>query len=186
MTIPSDPPSTSKKGFLVRELTPGDIVEARAVIVRVLEEDLGYGYVPEWHWDLDDMQTVYLANPRQALFVAVDNASSQIVGTTAVRTGGPKSPPHPLWLAERYDSSRTAQLMRVYVVAEQRRRGIARALVEAAKNFVKAEGGYDVIYLHTSAGIPGAEAFWRSAATTEVYDARGEDTWNAIHFEINW
>ena len=178
-------PST-QKGFLVREATPSDLVEARAMILRVLEEDLGYGYVSEWHWDLDDMQTVYLDNPRQALFVAVDNGSNQIVGTTAVRTGGPKSPPHPQRLAERYDYSRTAQLMRVYIVAEQRRRGIARALVEAAKNFVMAEGGYDVIYLHTNAGIPGAEVFWRSAATTEVYDARGEDTWNTIHFEINW
>jgi GNAT superfamily N-acetyltransferase len=117
--------------------------------------------------------------------VAVDDTTQQVIGTTAVRPGGPKSPPHPAWLAERYDSDKVAQLFRVYISAEHRRRGVARALVDAARQFVADEGSYAVIYLHTNPASPGAEAFWRSMPTTEIYDGRTDDgPSQAVHFEL--
>ena len=181
------PPIDTGRGFVVREVTPADFGEARAVIMRVLEEDLKTGYMPQYHWDIDDMHGAYLDNRRQALFVAVDHASGQVIGTISVRTDGPKSPPHPAWLAERYAPDTACQLFRAYIAREHRRRGVARALVEAARRFIRDEGGYDTIYLHTNPSVPGAEPFWRAMPTTEIYDSRraeGGDATNALHFEL--
>lgn len=181
------PPIDTGRGFTVREVTPSDFAEARAVIMRVLEEDLGTGYMPQYHRDIDDMQGTYLDNRRQALFVAVDHAGGQVIGTIAVRTDGPKSPPHPHWLAERYAPDTACQLFRAYIAREHRRRGVARALVEAARRFIRDEGGYDTIYLHTNPSVPGAEPFWRAMPTREVFDSRREEGapgTNALHFEL--
>jgi ribosomal protein S18 acetylase RimI-like enzyme len=174
---------STTRGFTVREVRPEDIEQARAVILRVLEEDLHSGYIPEWHWDVDDIQGTYIDNPRQAMFVAVDDASGAVIGTTAIRAGGPKPVNHPQWLCDRYDPETTAQLYRVYIAREHRRRGAARALVDAARRFVRDEGGYTVIYLHTNVTVPEAEPFWRSMPTTEVYDGRhGRNA--PVHFEL--
>ena len=40
------------------------------------------------------------------------------------------------------------------------------------------------MYLHTDASVPGAEAFWRSLPTREVYDGR-PDPFHTVHFEID-
>ncbi|MFE9008016.1 GNAT family N-acetyltransferase [Streptomyces sp. NPDC007875] len=90
------------------------------------------------------------------------------LATTGVR---PAHPPHPLWLAERYSQDTTAQLVRVYVRPEHRRRGLARTLVDAVCDFIADTPGYDRVYLHTNVNVDGAEAFWRSLAK-EVFDAR--------------
>src|SRR5688572_15172494 len=134
------PPIDTRRGFTVREVAPTDFAEARAVIVRVLDEDLKTGYQPQHHWDIDDIQATYLDNRRNALFVAVDHASGRVVGTIAVRADGPNSPPHPAWLAERYAPDTACQLFRAYIAREQRRRGVGRAAVEAARRFIRDEG----------------------------------------------
>jgi ribosomal protein S18 acetylase RimI-like enzyme len=121
---------------------------------------------------------------RGALWVAVDDATGEIVGTGGVRRGGPKSPPE---MAAQYDPDRTAQVVRVYVDRAHRRRGIARTLVELARRFAAADGGYDVICLHTDVRAPGAEAFWRSMPTTLVYDPQGQGEGaygSTLHFEL--
>lgn len=183
---PSVPPLTTTRGFSVREAMPADHPAARRVIMRVLEEDLKTGYRPEYHWDLDDMSGVYLGHPRQALFVAIDDGSGDVIGTMAVRREGPKSPPHPQWIAERYAADTVAQLMRAYIAREHRRRGVARTLVEIARQYVVAEGGYETIYLHTNPAVPEAEPFWRAMPTREIYDSRVDPAspTNAVHFEL--
>lgn len=152
--------------------------------MRVLREDFGYAELRPFHADLDDLQGVYLDHPRHTLFVALDDATGAVLGTTGVRAGGPNSSPHPAWLAWRYSPETTAQLYRVYIAPDHRRRGVARALVEAARRWIAAEGGYRVIYLHTNVGVPGAEAFWRSLPTTETYDGRHESEYAPVHFEL--
>lgn len=180
-------PSAAPDGFTVREARPEDLPEAVAMIWRVLRDDMKISYDPARHADLDDPQCVYLDNPRHALFVAIDGATGEVIGTTALRADGPKSPPHPAWLAERYTSDEVVQLFRVYIAPEARRRGAARALVEAARHFVATEGSYHTIYLHTNPLVPGAEAFWRAMPTTEVYDARTADNpAGAVHFELSF
>jgi GNAT superfamily N-acetyltransferase len=173
-------------GFTVRPLQPADFAETRTHVVRVLDEDLGTGYRPEWHSDLDDMQGVYVDHPRQELWVAVDDTSGAIVGTIALKAVGPSAPPHPAWLADRYGRPGVVQVLRAYIAHQHRRRGIARVLVDVARQFVAEVGVYDTIYLHTNASVPGAEPFWRAMPTTEVYDGRGnsEGYSHALHFEL--
>ena len=192
MTASQDGPAARGPGYTARPAQPGDLRRARELIVRVIEEDLGYAYNPAWHWDLDDLRGVYLDDPRHALWVVTDDATGELLATGAVRRGGPKSPPTPRWLADRYDRDRTAQVVRVYVARPHRRRGIARTLVELARRFAAAEGGYSVICLHTDRRAPGAEAFWRAMPTTLVYDpktdpqsdAAGDQSRETLHFEL--
>ncbi|MEU4067279.1 GNAT family N-acetyltransferase [Streptomyces wedmorensis] len=171
--------------YTVRPAGPADVEGARQVILDTVYRDFGYGYVPAWHRDVVEIESTYLDDPRHLLLVATHG--DQVVATTGVRSTGPAHPPHPRRLAERYPSGTTAQLVRVYVRPEHRRRGLARTLVDRACAFVAQTPGYDSIYLHTNVDIEGAESFWRSMAK-EVFDARttGEHDpgVGTVHFEI--
>ena len=73
------------------------------------------------------------AGQKSALFPVsythLDVYKRQVVGTAAVRVGGPSSPPHHPDLGRRYaDRSSVAQLLRVITAPEVRRRGVARRL----------------------------------------------------------
>lgn len=163
-----------------------DLGAARALIRRSMEEDQSYGYRLDWHWDVEHAQEVYVVNPRNVLLVAV--ADGVVVGTAAVRVGGPSSPPHHPDLGRRYaDRSSVAQLLRVITAPEVRRRGVARRLVAAAVRWAAAEGGYRVLCLHTNARVPGAASFWRSTGATLVRDDAGWETdpaFHTLHFEF--
>jgi GNAT superfamily N-acetyltransferase len=167
----------------VRLATIEDLDGARRVMLDTFYYDLGYGYRPEWHRDVIDLEQTYLRRPRHALFVAVHDG--QVVGTTAVRAQGPRTPPHPAWLAERYPDDTTAQLFRVYVRREHRRNGLARALVDLARDFVAATPGYERIYLHSDTRSDGAEPFWKSVAHV-IHDERDGDLggFQTVHYEI--
>ncbi|BFO16153.1 hypothetical protein SHKM778_25410 [Streptomyces sp. KM77-8] len=121
-------------GHTVRPATPADVDGARSVMLDTFYKEFGYGYVPDWHRDVTDLKGTYLDDPRHTLLVAVHDG--EVVATTAVHSRGPAHPPHPRWLAERYPSGTTAQLVRVYVRPEHRRRGLARTLVNGARDFV--------------------------------------------------
>ena len=147
--------------------------------------DFRTGYVPRWHGDIVDPAAAYLVPPRHTLLVAVDAEDGIVVATGALDSRGPAHPPNPRELAERYPSGATAQLRRIYVRPEHRRRGLARRLVDELLAFAAADGGYRSVYLHTDPAVPGAEPFWRSIGKV-VHDER-ETTGGAssvVHFEI--
>lgn len=162
---------TTDEGLMViiRELAVEDIPMAREVMLRTVHEDLGDPYDPRIHADIDDMTGWYLTPTGPFMLVAVDD-DGEIVGTGGIRGGALKeglSPPH---LVERYRDGRTGQLVRVYVLREHRRRGIARRLVLAVLDRARGEGHYDTIALHTYPHSPGALPFWRSFDTVVVED----------------
>ncbi|MBB5800403.1 GNAT superfamily N-acetyltransferase [Saccharothrix ecbatanensis] len=169
--------------YEVRRARAADLPGARSVMLDTFYQEFGYGYRPEWHGDVIDLQGAYVRPSRHALFVAVKG--DEVVATTGVRATAPSSPPHPAWLAARYPEPTTAQLFRVYVRPDHRRSGLARALVDMATAFVADTPGYRNLYLHTDTRIAGAEPFWRSVAE-EVHDARDGDpiTFQTVHFEI--
>ncbi|MDQ8702639.1 GNAT family N-acetyltransferase [Streptomyces sp. LHD-70] len=171
--------------YTIRPATPDELPDARRLMLDTFYRDFGYGYVPAWHRDVIDLAETYLDEPRHLLLVALHEGN--VVATTGVRSAGPAHPPHPQWLAERYPSGTTAQLVRVYVHPEHRRHGLARTLVRQACAFAATTPGYDCVYLHTNVNAPGAEGFWRSLAK-EVFDARttGEHGpgVGTVHFEI--
>ncbi|MGW3349907.1 GNAT family N-acetyltransferase [Nonomuraea rubra] len=168
--------------YTVRPAEPRHVEGARRVMLDTFYREFGYGYRPEWHWDVIDLEGTYLRPERHTLVVALHG--EEVVGTTAVRAGGPKSPPHPEWLARLYPDATTAQLFRVYVDPAHRRRGLARELVAQARRFV-ADAGYQALYLHTDTRVEGAEKFWGSVAEP-VFDARDGEPghFQTVHFEI--
>ncbi|GGP53447.1 N-acetyltransferase [Streptomyces calvus] len=147
--------------------------------------DFGTGYVPHWHGDIIDPAAAYLASPRHTLLVALDPDGGEVVATAALDSRGPAHPPNPRPLAERYPSGDTAQLRRVYVRPDHRRRGLARRMVGELLDFAAADGGYRSVYLHTDASVPGAEAFWRSLGKLVHDERETTDGGSAVlHFEI--
>lgn len=168
--------------YTVRSARPEDVEGVRTFWLDTFYQVLGTGYVPSWHADVINIEDAYFHRPGHALFVAV--LEDEVVGSASVRASGPKSPPHPKWIAEHYGTTSTAQLFRTYVRPRHRRHGLARALVELACEFVAHETRYDRIYLHTNPAIEGAEPFWRSLGK-EVCDARGDAECSpTVHFEL--
>ncbi|WP_067704011.1 GNAT family N-acetyltransferase [Nocardia jejuensis] len=168
--------------YVVREALPHDLAGARSVMLDTFYTDLGYGYLPEHHDDVIDPGRAYLCHPRQRLWVA--RHDDQVVATTAIRARGPRIPPHPAWLADRYPDHSTAQLFRVYVRAEHRRRGLATELVRRAIDFARGTTVFERLYLHTDASVPGALDFWKSLGVIVHDDRAPERRFQTVHLEI--
>ncbi|MBV7694252.1 GNAT family N-acetyltransferase [Streptomyces sp. TRM70350] len=173
------------RDYCIRTATPEDLDGARAVMLDTVYRDFGTGYVPRWHGDIIDPAAAYLEPARHILLVAVDPVEGAVVATAALDSRGPAHPPNPRHIAERFPSGETAQLRRVYVRPEHRRRGLARRMVGELMAFAEADGGYRAVYLHTDPSVPGAEGFWRSLGKV-VHDGREEPGGGQgiVHFEI--
>lgn len=171
--------------FTVRVPRPEELDETRALMIRVIELDYGYDHRTRWHEDVDDPAGFYLADPRQTLLVAVDDGTGRILGTAGVRVLRITSPPHPAEILDRYDRERTAEFTRVFVAPEARRRGIGRALVDAARAWVAEVGGFDLIQFHSRTAVE----FWRALPTTEILDNRrrvaGGPEDGQVYFELS-
>ncbi|RKN12842.1 GNAT family N-acetyltransferase [Streptomyces radicis] len=170
-------------GFHVRELTAADIPEARALMLRTVAEDFGDPYDPIVHADVDDMAGWYLTPRGPFVLVAADPTTGALLATAGIRGGALKeglSPPH---LVERYRDGRTGQLVRVYVLREHRRRGIARILIDEVLGRARREAHYRTIALHTFPHSPGALPFWRSMGA-EVVEDDTEGISRALFMEI--
>lgn len=169
-------------GITVRPATSADLPAARQLMQRTVEEDFGTTYDPGYHTDIADLVGFYLEPPRHALFVAVDDATGEIVGTGGIRVGRLRGGPEDL--VRRYAGDDTAQLVRIYVRRDQRRRGIARSIVAACLRFAVDDGGYAIFALHTFPHSPGALAFWQSMAT-QVGEQPHTDIPPEIFFEFD-
>ncbi|GAB3657042.1 GNAT family N-acetyltransferase [Streptomyces sparsus] len=178
--------------YRIRVAADADVDAARSVMLDTVYRDFGTGYVPRWHADIVAPEAFYLRPPRHTLLVAVesptgpDGPEGPVVATAALDSRGPAHPPNPSWLAERYPSGSTAQLRRVYVRPEHRRRGLARRLVDELLRFAAADGGYRSVYLHTDPAVPGAEDFWRATGKVMCDEREEPDGKNVVHFEIPW
>ncbi|MGV9408371.1 GNAT family N-acetyltransferase [Nocardia sp. NPDC003693] len=169
-------------GYRVRQAEAADLPGARSVMLDTFYRVFGHGYLPRYHGDVIDPDTVYLRHPRNRLWVA--EHEGEIVATTAIRAQGPAHPPHSAELARRYPDETTAQLFRVYVRPEHHRHGLATRLVRTAVDHVRATPEFERLYLHTDARTPGALEFWLTFGDI-VADARGPHTeFQTVHLEI--
>jgi GNAT superfamily N-acetyltransferase len=170
-------------GYTLREVTPADLDEARSVMLRSVIEDFQAEYDPRIHADIDDLTGWYTTPAGPFMLVAVDDATGRIVGTGGVRGGALKEGLSPPYLVEKYRDGRTGQIVRVYVLREERRRGIAKAIVRALLERAEAEQYYDRIVFHTFLHSPGAVAFWTSMGAVLVEDDT-EGVSNALFYEF--
>lgn len=163
------------------QLEPSDLDEVAGLMRLVLDHDLG-GYQERWHRDIDDLAKAYLQAPGAAMFLG--RVDGVVAGTAAVVPCRLTAPPNPPWLVRRYSDPSVCQLARVWIHPSRRRLGVARELVRAAARWAVEAAGYSTVYLHTDASVTGAEPFWRSMPTIEVYDAR-PDPFHCVHFELD-
>jgi GNAT superfamily N-acetyltransferase len=170
--------------FVIRSPFVDELASVRALMVRVIELDYGYPYQSRFHDDVDDPFGFYLKQPRHTLLVAVDDGACGIVGVAGVRVLRIAAPPHPRSIVARYDPHRSAELTRVFVAPEHRRRGVGRELVVAARHWVRQTGDFDVVCFHSRTAVD----FWRSFSDVfEVLDARdgsGLASGGQVYFEF--
>jgi GNAT superfamily N-acetyltransferase len=182
LVSPSARPHPNDPGYVVRPARHADLAGARSVMLDTFYRIFDYGYLPDSHHDVIDLAATYLDHPVNRLWVAT--CDDQVVATTAVRAQGPRCPPHPRRLADRYPDGSTAQLFRVYVRPEHHRRGLATRLVREAITFVSAHPDLHDLYLHTDDRVPGALAFWQTFGTI-VHDGRtAGERFQTVHLEI--
>ena len=171
----------------VREATPADLPAIEVHMRRLLAEELG-GYDPALHADVDDLAGAYLGSDARALLVCtreLPGGGEVVAGTAVVRPGGPAAAYVPRWLWQRYADATTGQIGRVWVDRRHRRCGVGQALALAGVRWAF-DHGHDPVCLHTNASVPGALAFWRAfPGAVEVHDARPDDPWSSVHFEID-
>lgn len=182
LVIPTARPDQHDSEYHIRPARDVDLRGARSVMLDTFYRILGYGYLPDSHEDVIDLATAYIDHPDNRLWVATHDG--QVVATTAVRANGPRCPPHPRWLAERYPDGTTAQLFRVYVRPEYHRRGLATQLVQQAITYVSAHPRMNDLYLHTDDRVAGALEFWQTLGTI-VHDSRQPGArFQTVHLEI--
>jgi len=162
--------TSGEHDFVVREMTIDDLPEARALMLRSVVEDFGDEYDPRVHADIDDMIGWYLEPEGPFMLVVADPATGELLATGGIRGGALKEGLSPPNLVERYRDGHTGQLVRVYVLREHRRRGIARIVVDAVLERVAREGIYATIALHTFRHSPGAIPFWLSMGARIIED----------------
>jgi GNAT superfamily N-acetyltransferase len=170
--------------MVVRPPRSDELASVRELMVRVIELDYGYPYQSRFHADVDDPGGFYLSRPRHTLLVAVDGASEELIGLGGVRQLAITAPPHPRSILARYEPERSAELTRVFVAPEHRRRSVGRAVVAELRRWVADSGGFDVVCFHSRTAVE----FWRSFADIyEVMDTRdgsGGPTGGQVYFEF--
>ena len=171
-------------GYRITELRPEDAEQAREVMFRSIAEDFGSDYDPVVHADIDDLEGWYSKPQGPFMLVVRDDATGRVIATGGIRGGELKEGRSPQHLVDRYREGRTGQVVRVYVLREERRRGIARALAAAILERARSEGHYDRIVLHTYLHSPGAVAFWTSTGAVLVEDDT-EGISNAMFYEFD-
>ncbi|USP81384.1 hypothetical protein yc1106_08658 [Curvularia clavata] len=81
------------------------------------------------------------------------------------------------------DGRRTVELVRLFVVPEYRRCGLASELVHAIKRCAAEEKEESVrLYLHTHPFLPGAISFWEKQGFRVVF-AEEDEVWRTTHME---
>ena len=174
-----------RAGFIVRPMRAEDMPAARALMFRTVKEDFGSDYDPVVHEDIDHLDAWYLEpdEPGPFMLVAEDTQTGEIVGTGGARNGRLRPGKTPAELVERYADGKAAQIVRVYVLREQRRRGIAQALFEESLDRIATDGVYEAVNLHTYRPSPGAVPFWLAmGAEILIDDTDGPST--ALYMEI--
>ncbi|STD13886.1 Acetyltransferase (GNAT) family [Dermatophilus congolensis] len=131
--------------------------QVRDLVMDSVRRDQGYGYRPEWHWDLDRIVEIYVDNPRNRMLLARSKEVS--VGCCGIRVGTPAGPREVVSMLP--PRAHVAQIVRLVVTPGWRRRGLGRRLVEESLRHVSADPGFTTAYLHTNALVPGVLQFWQ-------------------------
>ncbi|WP_095099345.1 GNAT family N-acetyltransferase [Pseudomonas sp. Irchel 3A5] len=80
-----------------------------------------------------------------------------------------------------YGQRKAVEIVRLFVIPEYRRSGLATTIFQALKARA-VEQGVDVLYLHTHPFLPGAIGFWERQGF-RVVDVENDPVWQTTHME---
>lgn len=151
----------------IERLKHKDIYTVKEFLLRIIKDDFGYNFNPEWHWDIDKLTETYLENKNSAFYVAkIDN---RIIGTIGVRPYDKNYQE----FRDIYDNKNTLSIWRHYISKEFRRQGIGKLLLNQIELFAKKKN-FKYIYLHTQKTIPGSLEYWISRDYEIILDVNDE------------
>jgi GNAT superfamily N-acetyltransferase len=78
-----------------------------------------------------------------------------------------------------YRQRRTVEIVRLFVIPEFRRSGLATTIYEALKDYARQQG-VEVLYLHTHPFLPGAIGFWQRQGF-RIVDVESDPVWQTTH-----
>ncbi|KAF1845441.1 acetyltransferas-like protein [Cucurbitaria berberidis CBS 394.84] len=81
-----------------------------------------------------------------------------------------------------YRTLRTVEVVRLFVLPEHRRGGLATALVSALREHARGEG-VECLYLHTHPFLPGAIEFWEKRGF-QIADVEEDPVWRTTHMQL--
>lgn len=145
-------------------------------LLNMIKSEYGYGFIPEYHQDIKNMDTYYLDPEGNNFYMAINHETGKIIGTIGIRAYDKNFP----FFDNVYDSKTTASIWRVFVSKKLRRNGIASTLVRQAEEFCRMKG-YEKIYLHTHKNVAGSLDFWISNGYQIVMDT--ENHLKTVHME---
>lgn len=134
-----------------------------------IKQEFGYGYVPEWHQDIIDLNKFYIAPSRNNFFVAFNEKTGEIIATIGLRAYDKDFKE----FKGIYSKDKTASIWRLFVDKRYRRCGLASKMFSVAEEFAN-DVGYDNIYLHTHKTLDGALDFWTKMGFIIALDANDE------------
>lgn len=150
--------------------------QVKNFLFSMIKSCYGLDYVPEFHYDVIDIEKYYITPERSNFYIAVDKDKGKLVGTSAIR--GYDKDYHIKNKDYTYD--KTASIYRMFVDEKYRRCKIASNLLINIELFCR-EKKYSEIYLHTQKNSCGALPFWLKnnyKITEDVHNERG-----TIHME---
>lgn len=80
-----------------------------------------------------------------------------------------------------YGQRKVVEIVRLFVIAEFRRSGLATRIFLALKDHARQQG-VDVLYLHTHPFLPGAIGFWQRQGF-RIVDVESDPVWQTTHME---
>ncbi|SQF99474.1 N-acetyltransferase GCN5 [Paucimonas lemoignei] len=80
-----------------------------------------------------------------------------------------------------YGPSKVVEIVRLFVIPELRRSGLASTIYNALKDHARQQG-VQVLYLHTHPFLPGAIGFWQRQGF-RIVDVESDPVWQTTHME---
>jgi len=149
--------------------------DVKKFVFKMIKDSYGLDYVPEYHYDVVNMDEYYI-NPKRSNFFIAISEDDKLIGTAAVRAYDKN-----YIISDRtYNQQSTASIYRLFVDSEYRHNKIASNMLKSIENFCKKED-YNEIYLHTQRDSYGALPFWLNRDYVIVQDTH--DEMGTIHME---
>ena len=73
--------------FIIKELQKAynSQINVKNFLFNMIKEEYGYGFIPEYHQDIKNMESYYLDPERNTFFLAIHQKTGRIMGTIGIR-----------------------------------------------------------------------------------------------------